>query len=188
MPPKSNLTREKIAETAFEILRKDGYDALNARYLAERLGTSTMPLFHYFENMDEIKRVAVRLGIQKYDTYMEEGSKNELPFKGIGRAYIKFAKEEPELFKLLFMTATENVIGLPKEDKNTCIAIGFATAMLNGNAEDGSRALRNMWIVVHGIATLEATGKMSFSDDEISCILSDIFQALKTNMIKEDER
>lgn len=186
MPPRSNLTKEKIAETAFEILRKEGYDALNARHLAEHLGTSTMPLFHYFENMDEIKRVAVGLGVQKYDKYMEEGSKAELPFKGMGRSYIKFAKEEPELFKLFFMTATENVIGLPDEDKNTSIASGFASAILNCNADDGSRALRNMWIVVHGIATLEATGKMSFSDDEMSSILTDIFQALKTRIMKED--
>ena len=186
MPPKSNLTKEIIAQKAFSILRSEGYEKLNARYLASQLGVSTMPLFHYYENMDEIKAAAVGIGVDIYNEYMKKGMKAEIPFKGIGRAYIQFAKDEPELFKIFFMTADEKIVGLPKEDKNGVIALGIASGIMDGDKKDGSHMLRNMWVMVHGIATLEATGKLSFTEREISQMLSQTFMGLK-NQIKKGE-
>ena len=101
MPPKAGLTKEQIAQKAYEILKNEGYDSLNARYLATQLGVSTMPLFKHYKNMDEIKAAAVGLGVAEYCRYMDEGSKEPIPFKGIGRAYISFAKNEPKLFEIL---------------------------------------------------------------------------------------
>ncbi len=186
MPPKSNLTKELIAETAYSILRSKGYEKLNARYLASELGVSTMPLFHYYENMDEIKKAAVRMGVETYDRYMQEGMDDPLPFKGAGRAYIKFAKEEPQLFKIFFMTADENVIGLPDNDPNTAVVGSIAAQIMNGNQDEGSRIFKNMWLITHGIATLEATGKLSFSDDELNEILSETFLGLKKQIKQGD--
>jgi len=186
MPPKANLTREMIAEKAFDILRNEGYEKLNARYLATSLGVSTMPLFHYYENMDEIKKVAVDLGVEKYTEYIKKGMEHELPFKGVGRAYIQFAKDEPELFKIFFMTADDKVIGVPRDDPNRGEVLDITTDIMNGNKEDGSRILKSMWLFVHGVATLEATGKMSFSDDELSQILSEAFSGLKSQIKLED--
>lgn len=187
MPRKSILSREQIAQTAFDILRSEGYDALNARYLAQTLGVSTMPLFHYFANMDEIKKEAVRLGVEKYQEYMRDGMKEPLPFKGIGRAYIKFAKDEPKLFALFYMTANDKVKELPAEDPVASEAWNVVSDIMSGNRDEGSRLLKNMWLIVHGIATLEATGKMSFNDDELSEILSETFGALKMKMEMEGE-
>ena len=179
MPKKTNLSREQIARTAFEILRTEGYDALNARYLAQRLGVSTMPLFHHFDSMEEIKYEAVRLGVERYREYMSKGMKDPLPFKGIGRAYIKFAKEEPKLFSLFYMRADDKVKELPREDPIAADAWDVVTEIMHGDRDEGARLLRSMWLLVHGIATLEATGKMSFSDDEMGEILSYTFAALK---------
>ena len=67
MPPKSKYTKEEIAKEALELIREQGYDSLNARSLASRLGISTMPLFHSYENMDEIKKAATELGLSKYN-------------------------------------------------------------------------------------------------------------------------
>ena len=63
MPPKSRYTKEEIANEALEIIRESGYDSLNARSLASRLNISTMPLFHSYENMEEIKKAAVQIGV-----------------------------------------------------------------------------------------------------------------------------
>ena len=186
MPPKASLTKELIAETAYSILRSKGYEKLNARYLASELGVSTMPLFHYYENMDEIKKAAVQKGVEAYTRYMQKGMEDPLPFKGAGRAYIKFAKEEPELFKIFFMTADENIVGLPDKDPNAATVGYITTEIMNGNKDNGSRILENMWLITHGIATLEATGKMSFSDEELSRILSETFMGLKKQIMEEN--
>ena len=187
MSRKSNLSREQISYTAFEILRTEGYDALNARYLAQKLGVSTMPLFHYFESMDEIKSEAVRLGVEKYCQYMKAGMSNTIPFKGVGRSYIKFAKDEPKLFALLFMTAGEKVKELPDKDPISDEAWNIASNIMNGDRDEGSRLLFDMWIFVHGIASLEATGKKNFTEDELSDILSEVFLALKSKMEGENK-
>ena len=179
MPPKSILTKEQIAIQAFEIIRSEGYDALNTRRLASELGVSTMPLFKHYKNMDEIKSAAVNLGVAEYTKYMQQGAADPIPFKGMGRAYIRFAKNEPMLFEIFFMRPTESVAGLDKVDPNTATALNMASSILKGNTGGGEKLLRDMWVVVHGIATLEATGKYSFSDDEISEILSTIFIGLK---------
>lgn len=179
MPPKVKLTKEDIANKALDIIRRDGYDALNARSLATECDTSTMPLFHYYENMDEIKRAAVQVGIDKYNKYMNEAMSSVEPFKNVGRAYIKFAQDEPELFRMFFMMPTSKIEGLPEVDANTKPVIDIASGLLDGNQESGARMLFDMWIFVHGIATLCVTGKKKFTDEEISEITSSVFRRLK---------
>ena len=157
MPPKATITKEQIAQAAFEIIRKEGYDALNTRRLASSLGMSTMPLFRHFKNIDEIKSAAVNLGVEEYTRYMQSGANDPIPFKGIGRAYIKFAKNEPKLFEMFYMRPTESISGLNNVDPNTAPALDIASSILSGNKSGGEKLLRDMWIVVHGIATLEST-------------------------------
>ena len=106
---------------------------------------------------------------------MRDGMKDPMPFKGIGRAYIKFAKEEPKLFALLYMTSGDKVKELPNKDPITDEAWDIVSGIMNGDRDEGSRLLRNMWLLVHGISTLEATGKMSFTDEEIGEVLSESF-------------
>ena len=179
MPPKVKLTKEDIAAKAIDIIRRDGYDALNARSLASECGTSTMPLFSYYENMDEIKRAAVQIGIEKYNQYMRDAMSTQEPFKKVGRAYIKFAQDEPELFRMFFMTPTSEIAGLPDTDANAKPVADIASEMLNGDQGAGERMLMDMWIFVHGIATLSVTGKKKFSDEETGEILSSVFARLK---------
>lgn len=182
MPPKASLTKGQIAEKAFEILRTEGYDALNARHLAASLGVSTMPLFKHYKNMDEIKAAAVALGTSEYSRYMQDGAKDTVPFRGIGRAYISFAKNEPKLFEIFFMRPTDSIVGVSSVDPNERAALDIASGLMCGNSDRGQRLLNDMWLIVHGIATLEATGKLSFTDEEITQTLSEVFMALRNYM------
>lgn len=186
MPPKSKITKEEIAEKALEIMRSNGYDALNARNLAVSLGVSTMPLFHHYENMDEIRREAVYLGSEIYNRYINEGMKDEFPFKGVGRAYIRFATEEPHLFRTFFMTPTDKVAGLSATDPNYDRVHGIVANILNGNGGAAEDMFKTMWLLVHGIAVLQVTGKISFSEEEVSGMLSRTFKGLKATMLEEE--
>ena len=55
MPPKAKYTRENIVDAAFEVARKGGLDAVMARDVAQKLGTSTSPIFTAFSSMEELK-------------------------------------------------------------------------------------------------------------------------------------
>ena len=104
MPPRAKFTREEIVDKAFEIVRIEGFDALTARYLGERLGSSARPIFTVFNSMDEVVEKVKLCAKKLYARYVERGLKSVPAFKGVGTQYIKFAVKEPQLFMFLFMS------------------------------------------------------------------------------------
>lgn len=105
MPPKVKITKDEILKAALGIVRKGGAQALNARALADALGCSTQPVFSNYPGMDELRADVDRAAYELYREYLASGAKrSDVPkYKAFGLAYIEFAKEEPELFRLLFM-------------------------------------------------------------------------------------
>ena len=101
----AKVTKEEIVHAAVDIVRKNGAQALNARTVAGALGCSTQPVFSNFESMEQLFFAAVQQADALYQGYIarevEQGAYP--PYKASGMAYIRFAKEEKELFKLLFM-------------------------------------------------------------------------------------
>lgn len=78
---------------------------MTARALAAELGCSVKPIFGLFKNMEEVQQ---EVGIAAYELYqkylLEDMTSGKYPpYKASGMAYIRFAKDEKELFKLLFM-------------------------------------------------------------------------------------
>ena len=55
MPPRAKYTREEITKIALVIVAESGVESLNARSLAEAMGTSTRPIFTAFRNMEELE-------------------------------------------------------------------------------------------------------------------------------------
>ncbi len=60
MPPKPKYTEQEIAACAFEIAREEGLDAIAARSVAKRLGTTTSPIFTCFSGMDALKAAVLQ--------------------------------------------------------------------------------------------------------------------------------
>ena len=58
--------------------------------------------------MEEAKREVRAAAMALYDRYTAIGLSMKIPFYGFGMQHIKFAKEEPELYRLLFLTPTHD--------------------------------------------------------------------------------
>lgn len=102
MPPKPKFTREEIVAAALSLLREQGGSALTAREIGKRLGTSSSPIFTTFKDMEELK-AAVQLEAKAvFDRYMEVAKAFFPAYKKRGMQWVKFAREEPMLFRLLF--------------------------------------------------------------------------------------
>lgn len=65
MPPRAKYTREEITEIALGIVAESGVESLNARSLAEAMGTSTRHIFTAFRNMEELEQ-SVRESARRY--------------------------------------------------------------------------------------------------------------------------
>ena len=99
MPPSVKFTKDEIVEVALEITRERGIDAVTAREVAKRLGVSTRPIFTHYESMDELRRDVRERAKGCYRAYIERGLDEHIPFLGVGHSYIRFAREEPRLYR-----------------------------------------------------------------------------------------
>ena len=104
MPPTAKFSKEKIVEAALDIVRTEGFDALTARALGTKLGSSARPIFTVFSNMEEVQQSVTEAAKMLYKEYVRKGLSQSPAFKGVGTQYILFSINEPKLFQLLFMT------------------------------------------------------------------------------------
>ena len=182
MPPKIKITKEDIINTAVEIVRRDGAGAINARNVAAALGCSTQPVFSNFSSMDELKIAVITRADSLCAEYIKaEYEKGEHPvYKASGMAYIRFAKEEKELFKLLYMRDRSREEGADSVDSdlnNSMVSIVQGNTGLDGH--DAGLFHLEMWAVVHGIATMLATGFLDLEWELISKILTDSYLGMR---------
>lgn len=182
MPPKSKFTRDEIINMALRITREQGIDAVTARELGKRLGSSARPIFTVFENMDEVRQSVILKARELYGQYVEEGLKNQLKFQGVGIAYIRFAMEQPKLFELLFMTSTNGANDvsaiLPAIDEHYDRILQSVQEPYDLNTEDAERIYQYLWTYTHGIATMCATGLCSYTMEQMKERMTEVFQGL----------
>lgn len=174
MAPRNKYTRNEMVEAAVRVVRKKGIDALTAKALASELGVSTQPVFTCFHTIDEARREVRAAAEQIYDSYISEGLQMQPPFFGVGMQYIRFSREEPELYRLMFLTASD-------DGKNSFMnALGHSQDLVRESlmttyhmdAPTADRYFRDLWLVVHGLATLIVSGECSYSEQEIGRILT----------------
>ena len=174
MAPRNKFTREEMVEAAVNVVREKGIDALTAKALASELGVSTQPVFTCFHTIEEAKREVRTAAERMYDSYMEVGLQMKVPFLGVGMQYINFAKEEPQLYRLLFLTTSEDgsssVMDALHHSQNLVRESLQQTYHIDAQTAD--RYYRDMWLVVHSLATLVVTGGSPYSEEEMGHILT----------------
>lgn len=180
MPPKFKFTRDEITNAALNVTRKNGISGLTARALAAELGCSVKPIFGLFKNMEEVGQEVFIASDLLYQNYLREDmAKGKYsPYKASGMAYIRFAKEERGLFKLLFMRdrSREKI----EENKEEIRPLMQLIQQNLGISEDEAYLFHlEMWLYVHGIATMIATSYLDWDDEFISRVLTDAYMGLK---------
>ena len=179
MPPKQRITREMILERSFAMFCREGMEAVNARSVAKALNCSTQPIFSNYQSMEELKKDALAYADRLYQSYLsaDMGSGEFPPYKASGMAYIRFAKEEKELFRLLFMR--DRTGETLQEDRNID-GIMELIRQNTGMDEEHARLFHiEMWIYVHGIATMCATSYLDWDKDMISRMLTDAYEGMR---------
>lgn len=191
MPPKPKVTREIVLEAALGLLREEGMDAVNARNVAKKLGTSTQPIFSHFASMEELREAIYAYAEHLYNTVMLEamqGGGNG--FLEMGLAYIRFARTEQKLFQLLFMSGrlqqekVTDIAGSTEGDDQVVAMIGSMTGL---SADQARKLYSGIWFTTHGIASLVATNGSTMDDAEARAVLGSVFKGLLAILKKEGE-
>ena len=179
MPPKAKITEKEIVKAAVKLVREQGADSLNARALAKSLCCSTQPIFSNFASMEEVFSAVMTNAEELYNKYLKEETEGgKYPaYKASGMGYIRFAKEEKELFKLLFMRdrSCEPMILSLKPDP----VIELTQRTTGYSYEKAERFHLEMWVTVHGIASMIATNYLDWDMDMASGVMTDMYMGLR---------
>lgn len=187
MPPKIKIKKEDILDAAVELIRTNGAAALNARALAASLGVSTQPVFSHYRTMEDLKQDVMAAANERYQSFLKHAMENpDYPtYKASGLGYIRFAKEETELFKLLFMRdrSGETIDKNMDEIQPLLTLIQQKTGL---SEEEAYLFHLEMWVYVHGIATMIATSYLPWDWEIIDQMMTDVFEGLKKQFLRKD--
>ncbi len=184
MPPKNLFTKKTIIAAALDIVRAEGMAALTARSLAQRLGTSTKPIFGLFENMQQVQAGVISAAFDIYQTYLLPENTPYPPYKASGMGYIRFAGEEKELFRLLFMRDRSGEV-IAENRETVRPQLEQLQQGLGLSEEEAWLFHIEMWVTVHGIATMLATNYLAWDMEFVSNMLTDLYQGLCHRFRKE---
>ena len=180
MPPKVKISKEDIIQTTLRLVQQNGADAINARSIAAALVCSTQPIFSNFTSMEDLHQSVLFAAYGLYSDFLQKevASGKYPPYKAFGLAYIRFAKEETQLFKLLFMCDRKSEALIPTTDFQQSVEMIMASCSVS--KEVAQMMHLEMWTCVHGIATMIATSFFCPEWELISHMLTDVYQGLCT--------
>ena len=178
MPPKVKVSKEMILEEAFQITRAEGAEKITARHIAERLSCSTQPILYHFASVEEIKGEVYRHTDEYHTAYlMSTESDYEDPMLTIGMNYIRFAKEEPHLFRFLFQS--NEFSGATLMDLILLEELQPMIQVLADEAEVTTQKAKEIFstlaVYVHGYASLFANNDMVYDEKLLIGSLTNVF-------------
>ena len=180
MPPKVKFQKEEIVQAALNIARKKSIDAVTAREVAAELNVSPRPIFTYYESMDSLRSDVYDQAKQRYREYIERGLQDKIPFQGVFRQYMRFAREEPELYRMLFLmppgSASEGAAEAMRFSQD--LVRDSLMQIYDIDALTADSYFRNMWLLAYGVTAMIANGSCPWTDEEVLAIGSEISLAL----------
>ena len=167
--PKQKITKEMIIETAFEIVRKEGLENLLVKNIAAKLNCSVQPIYSYCANMEGVKQELVARTAKFIREYVAARINKKDYFRSTGRSYLKFAKDEPNLFQLYFLRQQPDVYTLDDLDrKESSQQVGIFIAESLGISIEQAKALHlHMIIYVMGISAMAASTNIDVEGEDI---------------------
>ncbi len=168
MPAKTKVTKEMVIDAAFEVTRAEGAENVNARTVSQRLGCSTQPVMYHFATIKDMKR-AVYAKLDRFHTeyLMNVNPKGDVML-GIGLNYIRFAVEEPNLFRFLFQSGfavENNLLEMMDSEKLNPVISAMQEAM-QLNMEQTKNVFITLALLVHGYASIIVNNALEY-DEEI---------------------
>lgn len=178
MPPIPKISKDMIINSSLEIIKAEGIENLNVRNIANSLNCSTQPIMYHYKNMDILKDELYTKVDQYHSEYLMNKSDNN-PLLSIGLQYIKFAKEEPNLFKFLFQSdkfSNFNLEDLINNNENGLQDIfNIIQKETNLNIKEIKEMFTILFIIAHGIASLLANNSITYDEKYLKKVLATSF-------------
>lgn len=174
MPAKAKVTKEMIVDAAFAIARETGAENINARTVSERLHCSTQPVMYHFATIEELKRTVYEKADLYHSAYLMEMKRPPKDAAlGIGMNYIRFAIEEPYLFRFLFQSdrfGGKTLLELIDAEELSPVLSAMQGA-LGVDREQTKKIFLTVFLFAHGYASIIANNALKYDEELIAARL-----------------
>jgi AcrR family transcriptional regulator len=153
MPPSAKFTRQKVLDGAYELVAERGIETLTARNVAARLSCSTAPIYGSFASVDELANAVIARAREKLRSYCRREF-TERPFLNQGTGLVLFAQENPQLFRLLFLTRERSGATVPQVHAEVLEDMRRDPRFAAFAPDQRLVVLEKLWFVAIGMATL----------------------------------
>ncbi len=165
MPPTVRFTRDAVLHAACQLMRREGMEALNARAIAKELGGSTQPIFRLFTNMEDLHRELILYVARQFQAHAEaDMAQSDSPYIQLCTTYLLYGRDEPELFKLLFMRDRVSE-GQYSDQTNFDFVFNIIKKETPLDDETALRFFERTWLFIHGLAVCIATKYIPCQDE-----------------------
>ena len=171
MPPKAKITRDMIIDAAFEIARTEGAENINARTVAQKLGCSTQPVMYQFATIEDMKKVVYAKADRFHTDYLMNIDKPQSGIMlGIGLNYIRFAIEEPHLFRFLFQSgyAVENSLLEMIDSQELIPVLSAMRQAMEMSMEQTKEVFLTIAMFAHGYASIIANNSLEYDEKVVA--------------------
>lgn len=155
--------RAALVEAGLRLLQLRTADDLSLRELSREVGVSATAIYRHFPDKQALMAALAhegveRLGRQQREVTRQAGS-GRLGFVASGLAYVRFAADNPALFRLIFSCAHgEDLLDAAIDSVGTAMK-GLRRdieALMPAQLPDAARkaAALHAWALVHGLAQL----------------------------------
>jgi AcrR family transcriptional regulator len=179
----------RILEEAEKVVVASGYQGINMRDLAGRVGVSATAIYHYFSSKGELLRTLRLRAVELLNRKIRAIS-HELPgpeFLGaLGREYIDFAEKNPNLYRLVFEAPRDE-----REESSDHPVFYYtyraARDALQKMAEAGEIPLDPRyeammgWVLLHGFSSLMMSGVLPPAEGMSKDTLREVFFSFYPN-------
>lgn len=129
--------------------------------------------------MEEMKNDALEKIAQIFYGAILKSNSDKTVYKDIGKNYIRFAKDEPMFFNLLFNSdenkEMQHFVDLTASSYEILETLSAQSGL---SKEDAVNFHLRMWLYVNGIANLVANRTVNFTDEDIDQLLSEQYLSM----------
>ena len=162
--------RAEIGAAAAELYARDGEDGITIREIAKATGRSPMGLYRYFGDREEIIAFLRADAFHRFSDALEKafasGGDSFARARAVGRAYLDFALENPESYRLMFDMRRPDDSKYPALAKASKRAGETVTRHVKDLAKAGivhgdtASIGASMWAAAHGVIVLYLAGRL----------------------------
>lgn len=188
--------REKLCETATRLFAEKGAEGVTMRELATALGVSAMTPYRYFRDKNEILAAIRARAFERFTDSVETAyaGKASLIERVCAKrdAYIRFALEHKDCYRLMFDLAQPESKDYPELDRASSRArdsmIRHADDLIQAGILQGDpeRIALVLWAMMHGVVSLYLAGKLEPSAG-IQPLIDDATQVLLRGFARQDD-